>query len=49
MILYFQIRDKYYNMLTENEIWQIYTFYQMDFDLFGYEVDPKYLIRYYKS
>ena len=48
-LIYFQIRDKYYNMLTENEIWQIYTFYQMDFDLFGYEVDPKYLIRYYKS
>ena len=44
-----QVRDLYYNMLSENEIWQLYTFYQMDFKLFEYEVDPKYLIRYYTS
>merc|ERR1719322_1184677 len=34
-----EIRDQYYNMLTENEIWQLYSFYQMDFNLFEYEVD----------
>ncbi len=44
-----EVRDTYYNMLTENEIWQLYTFYKMDFDLFEYEVDPKYLIKYYKA
>ena len=33
-------------MLNEEEIWQLYSFYQMDFKLFEYEVDPKYLIKY---
>ena len=43
------VRDLYYNMLTESEVWQLYTFYKADFDLFEYEVDPKYLIKYYKE
>ena len=49
VFLCIQVRDLYFNMLTENEVWQLYTFYQMDFKLFEYEVDPKYLIRYYKT
>ena len=44
-----QLRDRYYAMLTENEIWQLYTFYQMDFELFECEVDPKYLIKFYSK
>ena len=41
-----EIRDMYFNMLSEEEIWQLYTMYQMDFQMFGYELEPKYLIRY---
>ena len=44
-----ELRDRYYAMLTENEVWQLYTFYQMDFELFEYEVDPKYLIKFYSK
>ena len=42
-----QIKDMYFNMLSEDEIWQLYTMYQMDFEMFGYEPELKYLIRYY--
>ena len=44
-----EIKDMYFNMLSEEEIWQLYTMYQMDFDMFGYELELKYLIRYYNS
>ena len=44
-----KLRDRYYAMLTENEVWQLYTFYQKDFELFEYEVDPKYLIKFYSK
>ena len=38
-----------FNMLSEEEIWQLYTMYQMDFDMFGYELEVKYLIQYYNN
>ena len=41
-----EVKDKYFDMLSEEEIWQLYTMYQMDFQMFGYELEPKYLIRY---
>ena len=41
-----EVRDEYFKMLNEEEIWQLYSLYQMDFKLFEYEVDPKYLIKY---
>ena len=41
-----EVKDKYFNMLSEEEIWQLYTMYQMDFNMFGYELEQKYLIRY---
>ena len=44
-----EIKDMYFNMLSEEEIWQLYTMYQMDFDMFGYELELKYLIRYYNN
>ena len=40
-----EIRAKYFSMLSEDEILQLYLFYQMDFQLFGYELDMKYLIK----
>ena len=40
------VKDKYFNMLSEQEIWQLYTMYQMDFEMFGYELDRKYLTKY---
>ena len=41
------IKDVYFNMLSEEEIWKLHTMYQMDFEMFGYEPELKYLIRYY--
>ena len=41
-----EVKDKYFNMLSEEEIWQLYTMYQMDFQMFGYLLEQKYLIRY---
>ena len=42
-----EIKDMYFNMLSEEEIWKLHTMYQMDFEMFGYEPELKYLIRYY--
>ena len=44
-----EIKDMYFNMLSEEEIWQLFTMYQIDFEMFGYELDLKYLIRYYSN
>ena len=38
-----EIKDMYFNMLSEEEIWQ------MDFDMFGYELELRHLIRYYNN
>ena len=38
-----EIKDMYFNMLSEEEIWQ------MDFDMCGYELELRYLIRYYNN
>ncbi|XP_023332202.1 carbohydrate sulfotransferase 14 [Eurytemora carolleeae] len=39
------IRDAYFNLLNEEEINDLFQLYEMDFHLFGYEMDMKYLIR----
>ena len=35
------------SLYTALQVWQLYNKYRMDFTMFEYEIDPKYLIRYY--
>ena len=39
------MRQIYFNMLSVKEVLNLYMVYQMDFKLFGYELDPVYLSR----
>ena len=44
-----EVKEMYFKMLSEEEVLQLYRLYQMDFEMFGYELDAKYLEKYYSK
>ena len=45
----FQMRERYFNLLTPDEVWRLYKYYQLDFELFGYSLDDNDLINKVKK